>query len=162
MNKALRGVAAFMLAGIISLPLFLLANHYAGGLISFFLFMFVLVPKSIMIARHVTGYDILVEAGFPPAEALAYILTFGDFVTGCALEHQAENERRRLRPVDHSTDMLKRFEPYPMLYAASTSRRGGPGTGGPSGSFERGLALLMTGLRLRHAELIAEKHRAAE
>lgn len=67
MNKALRGIAAFMLAGIISLPLFLLANHYAGGLISFFLFMFVLVPKSIMIARHVTGYDILVEAGFPPS-----------------------------------------------------------------------------------------------
>ncbi|MDR6789140.1 hypothetical protein J2Y58_002511 [Sphingomonas sp. BE138] len=67
MNKALRGIAAFMLAGIISLPLFLLANHYAGGLISFFLFMFALVPKSIMIARHVTGYDILAEAGFPPS-----------------------------------------------------------------------------------------------
>lgn len=65
MNKAFRGVAAFMLAGIISLPLFLLANHYAGGLISFLLFMLVFVPKSIMIARHVTGYDIWAKAGFP-------------------------------------------------------------------------------------------------
>src|SRR5690349_24232202 len=38
-----------------------------------------------------------VEAGFQPAEALAYILTFGDLVTGSVLEHQGEAERRRLQ-----------------------------------------------------------------
>jgi TetR/AcrR family tetracycline transcriptional repressor len=101
-----------------------------------------------------------VDAGFPPNEALAYILTFGDFITGCALEHQAEIERRRLQPADQSAELWKKMEAYPTLYAASMLRRGGAGVAGPGGSFERGLQLLMTGLRLRHTELMAEKQKA--
>jgi len=102
-----------------------------------------------------------VEAGFPPNEALAYILTFGDFITGCALEHQAEIERRRIQPADQTGDLWKRIEAYPTLHAASVSRLGTTGVQ-RSSNFERGLRLLMTGLRLRHAELMAEKPRAAE
>jgi len=40
------------------------------------------------------------------------------------------------------------------------SRRGAYGLE-RSSNFERGLRLLMTGLRLRHAELMAEKQKAA-
>lgn len=98
-----------------------------------------------------------VEAGFPPNEALAYILTFGDFITGCALEHQAEEERRRTQSADRSAELWKAIEAFPTLYAASKSRGGGAARGIQRNSnFERGLALLMTGLRLRHTELMAE------
>ncbi|MEQ1770295.1 MAG: TetR/AcrR family transcriptional regulator C-terminal domain-containing protein [Devosia sp.] len=106
-----------------------------------------------------------VEAGFPPAEALAYILTFGDFVTGCALEHQSESDRRRLQPADLSAELWKKMEAYPTLYAASKSRGAGHAAAVKAGqrpsSFERGLRLLMSGLRARHAELMAEKQKAA-
>ena len=108
-----------------------------------------------------------VEAGFHPAEALAYILTFGDFVTGSALEHQAEMERRRTKPGDQSmSELWKKMEAYPTLYAASKSRGAGHEAAVKSGqrpsSFERGLRLLMAGLRARHAEIVAEKAKAAQ
>ena len=106
-----------------------------------------------------------VEAGFPPSEALAYILTFGDFITGCALEHQAEMERRRALPAEDPGELLKRFEAYPTIHAASLGRGAGHEAAVRAGkrpsSFERGLRLLMAGLRLRHAELMAEKQKAA-
>ncbi len=101
-----------------------------------------------------------VEAGFPPNEALAYILTFGDFITGCALEHQAEIERRRLQPTDSSAELWKKIEAYPTLHTASKTRMGSNGLQ-RSSNFERGLRLLMTGLRLRHAELTAERNPSA-
>jgi len=101
-----------------------------------------------------------VEAGFAPNEALAYVLTFGDFITGCALEYQAEIERRRIQPADQTAEVWKRIEAYPTLHAASLTRRGTKG-GERSSNFERGLRLLMSGLRLRHAELMAEKQKAA-
>jgi TetR/AcrR family tetracycline transcriptional repressor len=105
-----------------------------------------------------------VEAGFSPGEALAYILTFGDFITGCALEYQSEIERRT-QPMDQSAELWKRMEAYPTLYAASVSRGAGNNAvvkaGQRPSSFERGLRLLMAGLRSRHAELMAEKQKAA-
>jgi TetR/AcrR family tetracycline transcriptional repressor len=107
-----------------------------------------------------------VEAGFPPSEALAYILTFGDFITGCALEHQAEIERRRMQPADQSAELWKKMEAYPTLYAASRMRGAGSEAAIRAGrrpsNFERGLRLLMTGLRLRHTELMAERQAAAD
>jgi TetR/AcrR family tetracycline transcriptional repressor len=103
-----------------------------------------------------------VEAGFPPNEALAYILTFGDFITGCALEHQAEVERQKMQAADKGAALWQAIEAYPLLYAASKSRGGSPATGlRRNSNFERGLALLMTGLRLRHDELIADGQKAA-
>ena len=106
-----------------------------------------------------------VEAGFSPSEALAYILTFGDFITGCALEYQSEIDRRRMQPTDQSAELWKRMEAYPTLYAASVSRGAGHAAAVRAGrrpsSFERGLRLLMAGLRARHAELMAGKQKAA-
>jgi TetR/AcrR family tetracycline transcriptional repressor len=106
-----------------------------------------------------------VEAGFPPNEALAYTLTFGDFIVGCALEHQSEIERRRTQSEAQPNDMWTRLEPYPTLQAAVASRGAGNAAVTKAGrrpsNFERGLRLLMTGLRLRHAELMAEKQKAA-
>lgn len=103
-----------------------------------------------------------VEAGFPPNEALAYTLSLGDFVTGCALEHQSEIERRRIQPKDKSADMWNHLEAYPTLSAAVASRGAGVSSNGKrSSNFERGLRLLMSGLRARRAELVAEKQKAA-
>jgi TetR/AcrR family tetracycline transcriptional repressor len=107
-----------------------------------------------------------VEAGFHPSEALAYILTFGDFITGSALEYQAEMERRRLQPADQSaSELWKKMEAYPTLHAASKARGAGHEAAVKSGqrpsSFERGLRLLMGGLRARRAEIMAEKQKAA-
>jgi TetR/AcrR family tetracycline transcriptional repressor len=105
-----------------------------------------------------------VEAGFSPAEALAYILAFGDFITGSALELQAEIERRRMKPDDPSAELWKKMEAYPTLHAASLARGAGHAAAVKAGqrpsSFERGLRLLMGGLRARHAEIMAEKAKA--
>jgi TetR/AcrR family tetracycline transcriptional repressor len=107
-----------------------------------------------------------VDTGFPPSEALAYVLTFGDFITGCALEHQAEMERRRAEPVEGTSELWKRIEAYPTIYAASLGRGAGHEAAVRAGkrpsSFERGLRLLMAGLKLRHAELMAEKEEAKD
>ncbi|MEP7241103.1 MAG: TetR/AcrR family transcriptional regulator C-terminal domain-containing protein [Devosia sp.] len=106
-----------------------------------------------------------VEAGFPPSEALAYILTFGDFITGCTLEYQAEIERQRNQPAEQNAELWKRMEAFPTLHAASAARGAGHQAAIKAGrrpsSFERGLRLLMSGLRLRHDELMAEKQKAA-
>ena len=94
-----------------------------------------------------------VEAGFPPNEALAYVLSLGDFVTGCALEYQSEIERQRIQPVDQTREMWTRLEAYPTLRAAVESRGAKKATGAASApripqhsNFERGLRLMMTGL----------------
>ena len=106
-----------------------------------------------------------VDAGFPPAEALAYVLTFGDFITGSALEYEAEAERRRAHPNEDRAEFWKKLEAYPTLHAASMSRGAGHAAAVKAGkrpsSFERGLRLMMAGLRLRHAEIHAEKAKAA-
>lgn len=110
-----------------------------------------------------------VSAGFPPNEALAYTLSLGDFITGCALEHQAEDERRRIQPVDQSAGLWDKLDAYPTLQSAVATRlnrRPDPGAlpervAREHSNFERGLKLLMSGLRLRHTELMAEKQRAA-
>ena len=96
---------------------------------------------------------IWVEAGFSPQEALRSILTFSDFVAGSALEYQAEIERQREQAPTTHTDFRKSLEPYPLM------REGALGLDKPRhvGNFEHGLRLMMSGLRARHAELMAEK-----
>ena len=96
-----------------------------------------------------------VDMGFPADEALATVLTFGDFIAGSALEVQAEIERQRLQPPDQHQVLWKKFEEYPTLHAAATARLKIRGRN-IHGSFEHGLSLLIAGLRQRHAELMAE------
>lgn len=104
---------------------------------------------------------IWVEAGFSPEEALASILSFGDYVTGSALEYQAEIERRREQPPEKQAEIWSNIANYPTLHAAALGRMKQLNGARFGASFEHGLMLLMEGLRARHAELMAEKQRAA-
>ena len=72
----------------------------------------------------------------------------------------SELERQRVQPTGSAAELWKKIEAYPTLHTASLSRVGAGGLQ-RSSNFERGLRLLMTGLRLRHAELTAER-KAAE
>ncbi|MBI4923659.1 MAG: TetR/AcrR family transcriptional regulator C-terminal domain-containing protein [Devosia nanyangense] len=111
---------------------------------------------SLPMIEHFLG--IWVEAGFSPGEALATILTFGDFVAGSALEYQSEMERRREQPPERLREAWKHMEPYPTLHAAAV----GKSKLVDRSSFEHGLGLMIAGLRVRHAELMAEKQEAAQ
>lgn len=103
-----------------------------------------------------------VDLGFPPEEALATILTFGDFIAGSALEVQAEIERARLQTPDRAAGFWNKIDHYPTLHAAALARAGRRSQD-PHAGFEHGLRLLIAGLRQRHAELMAEaeKQKAA-
>lgn len=97
---------------------------------------------------------IWVEAGFPPDEALASILSFGDFALGSALEYQAELERQREQTPDKQADIWRRMSEYPTLRAAALGRMARSKADRFDG-FEHGLGLLMAGLRVRREELAA-------
>lgn len=103
---------------------------------------------------------IWVDAGFEPSEALETVLAMGDFITGTALEHQAEMERRNTEAPEARADLWERMQDYPILHAAATgfvqgNRR--PATKHPG--FERGLSVFIAGLKVRHAELMAERQK---
>jgi TetR/AcrR family tetracycline transcriptional repressor len=93
----------------------------------------------------------LVAVGFPPAEALRAILSIGNYVIGCAVERQAE--AARAPEADLDADFLRRLQAaddLPTLRAALAALD----RPDPDASFEHGLALLIGGLRARHAELV--------
>jgi TetR/AcrR family transcriptional regulator, tetracycline repressor protein len=92
----------------------------------------------------------LVAVGFPPAEALRTIQSLGNYVIGCAVEHQAE--AARALEADRDADLLRRVgeaDELPNLRAALA----GLGRPDPDASFEHGLALLIRGIRASHAAL---------
>jgi TetR/AcrR family tetracycline transcriptional repressor len=93
----------------------------------------------------------LVTAGFPPDEALRTILSIGNYVIGCAVEHQAEAAREP--DPERDARLLERAEELPNLRAAMAGlERPGPAAG--EAGFEHGLALLIGGVRARHADLL--------
>jgi TetR/AcrR family tetracycline transcriptional repressor len=95
----------------------------------------------------------LVAVGFPPDEALRTILSIGNYVIGCAAEHQAEAAREP--DAERDARLLERAEELPNLRAAMAGlERPGPAAG--EAGFEHGLALLIGGVRARHAELLTE------
>jgi TetR/AcrR family tetracycline transcriptional repressor len=92
----------------------------------------------------------LVEVGFPPWEALESILTVGHFVLGSALEYQAEAARGTATEADAAlAARLRDATDLPNLVAATHGRSALD----PESTFQYGLALIMAGLRARHAEL---------
>ncbi|MEO6396684.1 MAG: TetR/AcrR family transcriptional regulator C-terminal domain-containing protein [Devosia sp.] len=97
-----------------------------------------------------------VEAGFSPSEALASVLSFGDFVAGSALEYQAEVERRKEQGSDALALYWEKMRDYPTLRAAAEGRVAAM-QGKARTAFDHGLDLFISGLRVRHAELMAEK-----
>ena len=103
----------------------------------------------------------LVVAGFPPTEALRTILSIGNYVVGCAVEHQAE----AARPPDPERDArllarLREAGDLPSLRAA-VAGLDDPGPGADDAAFEHGLALLIAGLRANHAALVRSGTAAA-
>jgi TetR/AcrR family tetracycline transcriptional repressor len=97
----------------------------------------------------------LVAVGFPAAEALRTLLSIGTYVIGCAVERQAE----AARPPDPDRDdrlvaRIRAAGDLPTLTAAMAGlgEPGGPAAG--DAGFEHGLALLIAGIRARHAELV--------
>jgi TetR/AcrR family tetracycline transcriptional repressor len=105
---------------------------------------------------------IWVDAGFPPDEALTSILSLGDYVTGSALEYQAELERRRGQPPEKRAGIWAKMESYPLLEQAARGRMERLNGGRFGDTFEHGLNLLIEGLKVRHAQLMAEKAKRAE
>ena len=97
----------------------------------------------------------LVVVGFPPAEALRTVLSIANYVIGCAVERQAE----AARPPDPDRDdrlvaRIRAAGDLPTLTAAMAGlgEPGSPAAG--DAGFEHGLALLIAGVRARHAELV--------
>ena len=89
----------------------------------------------------------LVEAGFPPAEALQSVLALGHFVLGSAMERQAETARGAATETDSRVAVRVRTDAdLPTLAAAAQAMP----MAGPDATFRHGLALLMAGLRARH------------
>ena len=93
----------------------------------------------------------LVAVGFPPAEALRAILSIGNYVIGCAVERQAEAARDP--DPERDARLLERARGLPNLRAAMADLER-PGPGASDAGFEHGLALLIGGLRARHARLL--------
>jgi TetR/AcrR family tetracycline transcriptional repressor len=99
----------------------------------------------------------LVTVGFPPAEALRIVLSIGNYVIGCAVEHQAEASRDD--DPERDTRLLEQAEHLPNLRGAIAALRQ-PGPADDDAGFEYGLALLIAGVRARHAELTEASHPA--
>jgi TetR/AcrR family transcriptional regulator, tetracycline repressor protein len=93
----------------------------------------------------------LVAVGFPPADALRTVLAIGNYVIGCAVEHQAEAARDP--DPERDARLLEQAAGLPNLRAAMADLEG-PGPAASDAGFEHGLALLIAGLRARHAELV--------
>jgi TetR/AcrR family tetracycline transcriptional repressor len=94
----------------------------------------------------------LVAVGFPPADALRTILAIGNYVIGCAVERQAEAARDP--DPERDARLLEQAAGLPTLRAAMADLEG-PGPAASDAGFEHGLALLIAGLRARHAELVS-------
>jgi TetR/AcrR family transcriptional regulator, tetracycline repressor protein len=92
----------------------------------------------------------LVTVGFPPAEALRIVLSIGNYVIGCAVEHQAEAARDD--DPERDARLLEQAEHLPNLRGAIVTLRQ-PGPAGDDAGFEYGLALLIAGVRANHAQL---------
>jgi TetR/AcrR family tetracycline transcriptional repressor len=92
----------------------------------------------------------LVEAGFPPVEALKSVLAIGHFILGSAMERQAEAARGAATETDSTIAVRMRTDTdLPTLAAAAQAI---PMTD-PDATFQHGLALLIAGLRAQHSTL---------
>jgi TetR/AcrR family tetracycline transcriptional repressor len=91
-----------------------------------------------------------IDAGFPPEEALALILSVGNYIVGSALEYQAEADRAKVRKDIAAISQLDK-ERYPNLKKAIACR--GTKRRDPHALFEYGLNLLIAGIRARYPDL---------
>lgn len=104
-------------------------------------------PTAASLPTVETSLETLVVAGFPPAEAMDALFTVGHFVLGTALEYHAEAGRGD-GPAD--LEVAAHLTEYPHLAAAVAHHR----IPDPDATFERGLSVILAGLRARQAELL--------
>lgn len=97
-----------------------------------------------------------IAVGFPPDEAMAMILTMGDFIVGSALEYHSEVERQRVQGEEAQKALWEKMKAYPNLHAAATARARTT-IEDRSASFEYGLSLMIRGLKVRLAEIKAQQ-----
>ncbi|MGH2457231.1 MAG: TetR/AcrR family transcriptional regulator C-terminal domain-containing protein [Candidatus Limnocylindria bacterium] len=92
----------------------------------------------------------LVDAGFPPVEALRSVLALGHFVMGSAMERQAEAARGVATETDSGIAVRVRTDAdLPILAAAAQAMP----MSDPDATFQHGLTLLVAGLRAQHSAL---------
>ncbi|MGH3906094.1 MAG: TetR/AcrR family transcriptional regulator C-terminal domain-containing protein [Pseudonocardiaceae bacterium] len=92
----------------------------------------------------------LVEAGFPPVEALRSVLALGHFVMGSAMERQAEAARGAATETDSGIVVrVRTATDLPNLTAAAHAMP----MADADATFRHGLALLVAGLRAQHSTL---------
>jgi TetR/AcrR family tetracycline transcriptional repressor len=104
----------------------------------------------------------LVDAGFEPAEAVETIVMLSAFATGCALEAQAEAERGLDRRGSELAPAI-RSGAYPTVLRAIAAHRLRSDRGSPhSHMFDRGLELIVAGLRASVAERADRPDRVAQ
>ena len=99
-------------------------------------------------AGELRGLSIL---NVPPDEALRTILSIGNYVIGCAVEHQAEAAREP--DPERDARLLERAGELPHLRAAMAGLAR-PAPAVDEAGFEHGLALLIEGVRANHAQLV--------
>jgi TetR/AcrR family tetracycline transcriptional repressor len=92
--------------------------------------------------------EVLVDAGFTPAEGFQALFTIGNYVSGFTLEEQADRVRDSAgNRHDEAAwaEAMQELGPYPLMLTAM-QELGDPQS---DASFEAGLALLIDGLWLR-------------
>lgn len=105
------------------------------------------------------GFDValgeLVAAGFPPDEAQQVFFVLGAYLGGTALEWQAEAGRAEAGADDSALlETTRDSARFPHVAAATASWPA------PRTTFDYGLALLIRGIRDRHAELTGDPRHA--
>jgi TetR/AcrR family tetracycline transcriptional repressor len=96
--------------------------------------------------------SVLVGAGLTAADGLRALFVVGNYVSGFALEEQADRARGHVREPDAEQEWeqaMAELTPYPLIAAAIRE------VGDPQGdaAFESGLQLIIDGLRKRVADV---------
>jgi TetR/AcrR family tetracycline transcriptional repressor len=99
-------------------------------------------PTQDMLPGTNQAIGVLVEEGFSAEEALQAFFVLGGYIGGMALETQAESAREEPSGLQIGEDL-----PYLLQASAAMDELT------PAATFDYGLALLIRGLRARHAEL---------
>jgi len=87
--------------------------------------------------------ELMVAAGFSPAEALRTFIAIGNYVAGFTLDEQADRTRGDIQPTeDDWNEMMDQLAPFPLMRAAMIE------VGDPQSdaAFEAGLSYIIAGI----------------
>jgi TetR/AcrR family tetracycline transcriptional repressor len=107
-------------------------------------------PTETDFADYEAQLRLYVDAGFTSREALAIAISITRYVVGYVLEEQGERERSEEEP-DWTGDPLQEVSAFPLLAEAMAPLVRGR-TIDTEAVFEGGLAYMLAGMRLSHAQ----------